>query len=274
MQFRPFHILETSLTADGILVRLSLPHDTPLFSGHFPGQPILPGVGILAMVETALEAGSSVGGGDSTITGYRRVKFRQLISSAGEFTIKLLPADKSGKMGFSVLHSGSEAANGYLLTGPLPRVSFPALQELEHPVFPPLLETLIPHRRPMRIVDELTRVENDLSVSATTVRESWPLVDESGAYSVLLLEVIAQTASALIGWEGRHDDGEPGKGYLVGVRQASLPVTRVPMGTSLTCRVETQMKRDNYAVFKGQVSTAADGNICEAEMQAFKPPEN
>lgn len=272
MQPRPFHIIGRSLTADGTLVRLSLPDDTLLFDGHFPGQPILPGVGILAMVETAFLAGTDSDADDSPITGYRRVKFRQLISTAGEFAIRLSSADHTGKLGFSVIHAGREAANGYLLTHPVAPAPLSPLQEPEHSVAPPPLVSLIPHRRPMRIVDELTRVENDLSTSTTTVRDSWPLVDESGAYSVLLLEVIAQTASALIGWEGRHDDDEPGKGYLVGVRQASLTLGRVPVGTTMTCRVETQMKRDNYAVFRGQV-TAAGGNICEAEMQAFKPPE-
>jgi 3-hydroxymyristoyl/3-hydroxydecanoyl-(acyl carrier protein) dehydratase len=46
------------------------------FSGHFPGNPILPGIAILAMVKEAILRGEREKGRNISVTGVRRIRFR------------------------------------------------------------------------------------------------------------------------------------------------------------------------------------------------------
>lgn len=47
------------------------------FSGHFPGEPILPGIAILSMVAEAFRRQASEKGGRIAIKGIRKVRFRR-----------------------------------------------------------------------------------------------------------------------------------------------------------------------------------------------------
>src|SRR5581483_3346026 len=52
-------------------VRIEVPADSPLFAGHFPGHPILPGIAHLSFVEQAL---------GSPITAARSVRLRRPVT--------------------------------------------------------------------------------------------------------------------------------------------------------------------------------------------------
>lgn len=59
-----------------------IPDDSPFFSGHFPGNPMVPGIALLALVRLALAP-------ERTVTGFRRVKFRQSRHRGGAFTVSV-----------------------------------------------------------------------------------------------------------------------------------------------------------------------------------------
>jgi 3-hydroxymyristoyl/3-hydroxydecanoyl-(acyl carrier protein) dehydratase len=61
------------VTAEG-----SVPPDSPWFSGHFPHDPILPGIAQLSMVFDAIRR-SAPDGTEVQFTGVRRVRFKQVI---------------------------------------------------------------------------------------------------------------------------------------------------------------------------------------------------
>ncbi len=60
--------------------------DSPWFTGHFPGDPILPGIAQLALVHAVV--GTVVPGGAS-ITGLRRVRFKQVLRPPMALAIRI-----------------------------------------------------------------------------------------------------------------------------------------------------------------------------------------
>ena len=53
---KPFmqKLTQLSCTADRITASACVPADSVWYAGHFPGNPILPGIAILALVEEAI----------------------------------------------------------------------------------------------------------------------------------------------------------------------------------------------------------------------------
>ncbi|MDR2861107.1 MAG: hypothetical protein LBV07_00945 [Syntrophobacterales bacterium] len=52
------------------------PQASPWFSGHFPGNPILPGIAILVMVKETILCGEGKKGKKVKITGMKKIRFR------------------------------------------------------------------------------------------------------------------------------------------------------------------------------------------------------
>ena len=65
---------------------VSAPADSPLFDGHFPGDPVLPGIGQLAMVADIL---GRLTGKQCSVTKLRRVKFRRKIERDEQLAITI-----------------------------------------------------------------------------------------------------------------------------------------------------------------------------------------
>jgi len=59
-----------------ISLDITVPPDSNWFSGHFPGEPVLPGIAQLGMV---FDAVNRAGGQKFRITGVRRVRFKQIV---------------------------------------------------------------------------------------------------------------------------------------------------------------------------------------------------
>lgn len=132
------------------------------------------------------------------------------------------------------------------------------------------IEELIPHRGRMRLVQTLTHAaEGELS-ARSEVLASWPLCDGERVPALVLVELIAQAAATLIGWERRGAERMGGRGLLVGVRKAALHVDEVAVGEALEVDVRTVRKVEAYAVFDGVVRSRSAA-IVEATIQAFRP---
>jgi len=71
------------ITAD-----IRVPPDSPWFCGHFPGEPILPGVAQLGMV---FEAINQFGDRNLTISTISRVRFKQMIRPNEQLRIIATP---------------------------------------------------------------------------------------------------------------------------------------------------------------------------------------
>jgi 3-hydroxyacyl-[acyl-carrier-protein] dehydratase len=78
--------------AGGLVAEAAAAPDSPWFSGHFPGEPILPGIAQLSMVLETLRAAA---GGKMRITGLRRVRFKQAVRPGERLKIHVQPNGKS-----------------------------------------------------------------------------------------------------------------------------------------------------------------------------------
>lgn len=93
-----------------VVLNLSIAADHPTFAGHFPGQPLLPGVSLLAEV---IEAALSQPNLASQITGTPRisaVKFLAPVRPGAQLTVQLEPGARG--LRFEVREGERLAASG------------------------------------------------------------------------------------------------------------------------------------------------------------------
>jgi len=134
------------------------------------------------------------------------------------------------------------------------------------------IERLIPHRLPMRLVETVTHVEYSNVETAAVVRDTWPTIRDGRAQTLILIELIAQTAAVLQGWRERNEEkGGGGGGLLVGIPEARPQAMTIPVGTPLVCTVHVSHGTQNYLSFTGQVA-GTDGVLwLTGSIQAYRP---
>jgi 3-hydroxymyristoyl/3-hydroxydecanoyl-(acyl carrier protein) dehydratase len=101
-------------TPGELLARASAEPASPWFSGHFPGEPILPGI---AQIQMVLETIQQAEKRDVCIAGLKRVRFRQVIQPRDEIAIRVLPREnEAGSYSFQVQVGEEVACSGILIT--------------------------------------------------------------------------------------------------------------------------------------------------------------
>jgi predicted hotdog family 3-hydroxylacyl-ACP dehydratase len=124
------------------------------------------------------------------------------------------------------------------------------------------IESLIPHRDRIKLINEVLEITPESAVTGATVSSSWPLCDGQSVNSLVLVETVAQTA-ALIEGHKRGKEGKAGvKGWLVGIKNATFYVERVDLNTKLVISVKSMYSFDQYGVVEGIVKE--DENIIAA----------
>ena len=95
--------------------QVSIPAESPWFEGHFPGDPLLPGIAQLHMVMEAIRATLNEA---VCLTGLKRVRFKRIIRPEETIDIAVDPVeDKPGMYRFQLLIEGEIACSGIMLTG-------------------------------------------------------------------------------------------------------------------------------------------------------------
>jgi predicted hotdog family 3-hydroxylacyl-ACP dehydratase len=128
----------------------------------------------------------------------------------------------------------------------------------------------IPHRPPMQLVDEFVSGDEKSGLVRTTIKADWPLIEDGLADPMVLIEVVAQAAASLVGYQKRHEEREGGRGWLVGIRRTELTTRDLPVGTALEVTVTIDYEVDTYAVFDGTVR-AEQELLAQVQIQTFKP---
>lgn len=130
------------------------------------------------------------------------------------------------------------------------------------PLLPVAAEELIPHRRPMRLVDQLLEVTGKNASVVALVRHDSPLVDASGQLEmVAFAELIAQSYAALKGYLDRMEDKPPRRGFLVGIKNLVCRKT-VRVGDSLRIEIRTLAELGDFAVAEGEVWAEEEQVAC------------
>jgi 3-hydroxymyristoyl/3-hydroxydecanoyl-(acyl carrier protein) dehydratase len=211
--------------------RIVVPTAGPLFDGHFPGMPILPGVAELIMV-----AGALAPTGPSVLTGVRHVRFRALVRPGDELDL-VVP---EGSTRFELRRDQEPIARGELEFDGQGTLEAEEVTGAARPVRDaPPMDALIPHRPPMRLVEEFLSEAEDGATCVARIVEGCGFAQGTAAPAIATLEAAAQTAAA---WEALRrsraaSGGEPRIGYLVSVRDVVLDRATVPVDTALHATV-------------------------------------
>jgi 3-hydroxyacyl-[acyl-carrier-protein] dehydratase len=81
-----------NITANAVV-----PADSPWFSGHFPGQPILPGIAELSMILDLLKKNHNITGNKNNliILSLKKVRFKILVKPEELLEIKVIQIENS-----------------------------------------------------------------------------------------------------------------------------------------------------------------------------------
>ncbi len=115
------------------------------------------------------------------------------------------------------------------------------------------IEQLIPHRDRMKLIDEIIESDNEKAVTKSLVTNKWPLFKETYVDSIIIIELIAQTASVCIGYKElkKEDCKLGGKGWLVGIKNASFFLHKIPLNSRIITCSTINFNFDNYTQILG-----------------------
>lgn len=133
------------------------------------------------------------------------------------------------------------------------------------------IDTLVPQRRPLRLIDEVIAITGQNATTVATVTPAWPTVANGAAHVVVLIELVAQTAAAIGGYKAMMDptDGRAKKGMLVGIKQATFAIDTIPLDTQITTWAETRVLLENFKEITGVVKIG-DRIIAEMTLQGVQ----
>ena len=122
------------------------------------------------------------------------------------------------------------------------------------------LESLLPHRNQMLLVDEVLDVNDNMAVTSATVSEDWPLFDGRAVDALILIEVVAQTAGVNNGWVRikKHGPDSEKKGWLVGIKQSRFFVDAMALNDRIITRTENQFEFEGYRQIFGTARVGSD----------------
>jgi predicted hotdog family 3-hydroxylacyl-ACP dehydratase len=131
------------------------------------------------------------------------------------------------------------------------------------------IESLIPHREPIRIITDVIELKDNSGIAAAVVNERWPLCDGQAVHSLILVEAIAQTAALVEGYKRKKEGKDSAKGWLVGIKSAEFKKDFIPLGTRITVVVRSLYALDEYGVIEGEVKSG-DDILLTAILQAIR----
>ena len=238
------------LTAEetGRRFRVEIPPASPLFAGHFPNHPILPGVAHLALVERAL---------GQSLAAVRSLKLRRPVGPGDVLELSLGEPEADYTVRFE-LRRGGEAVSAGSVRGGSREENADVEDDSEAAAFPPI-ETLLPHALPARLVRGIAEISTEGITVVAEVPPGHPLVVDGLAPALLGIEAAAQAAAVL---EALQRTGDPGPriGYLVGVRNARL-AGALPAGRPFRVAARFQGGAPPLSIYEIDVGNARVGTI-------------
>jgi 3-hydroxyacyl-[acyl-carrier-protein] dehydratase len=216
---------------------LVVPPSGPLYSGHFPGRPVLPGVGLLDLALRALAAA----GASPALREIAALRLRRLIAPGERLELEVKAFDSGGRARLEVRRAAEVVASGVVVLGePLPWAE-PAVPDRRprQPSAVPDLDDLLPHRPPMRFVEGIETETDGGVVCSVRVPKKSAFTERGSAPALVALEMAAQSAAAFEALVRFRKGGDAGTrvGYLVGARDVRFARARVPAGVTLFAAV-------------------------------------
>ena len=134
----------------------------------------------------------------------------------------------------------------------------------------PAIETLIPHRGPMRLVEQVIEIGGDTIVAAALVPVAGPFVPDDGdPPGYLVIEMMAQSISAWDGWQRRQQGGAPEIGFLLGTRRFRCDRPTLAPGTRLRIAARLVFRDREMACFECQVWDGGPEAFAQATLNVY-----
>lgn len=220
--------------------------DAGLFTGHFPGRPILPGIAHLAFVQRELGA---------PLAAVRSLKLRKPVLPEEPLDLTLGDPDGEGWVRFEIRRAG-EIVSGGSVKGEEGREGMPALPEITVLDLP----ILLPHAPPARLVTGVVEVREDGIVCIAEVSPDHPLAEGDRFPAFLGIEAAAQAAAVLEALERREDAG-PRIGYLVGIREARFSVPHLPTSRPFQVSARLQGSAPPLSIYEIAAAGVVAGTV-------------
>lgn len=242
-----FRLSETGADEGGRRFAVEVPVTSPLFEGHFPGHPILPGVAQLAMVERVL----------GPLAGARNVKLRRPVVPGDRLELRVAGPREDGAARFELSQDGETAGNGIVL---------PSQGTLEIDLLPAregedLAADLLPHAPPARLIRSVLETSQDAIVCTAAVPPDHPLVVNGRFPAFLGIEAAAQAAAVLEALARRDQEPGPRIGYLVGIREARFAAATLPAGRTFEVTAHLQGGAYPLSIYEVTAAGAVTGVV-------------
>ena len=229
--------------AAGGRLPLAVPAGGTLFAGHFPGRPILPGVGLLDLALRALAAVGAPAGLREVVS----LRLRRPVGPGEELEVAVTALEGEGRARFEVRRDGVAVAVAAVVLGE------PVAAAIEGGAAPSLaaaagpagsvrgaadLDALLPHRPPMRFLTAVEEERDGGVVCAASVPEGSAFDEGGWAPALVAVEMAAQAAAAGEALGRRRAGGGGARlGYLVGARGVRFSRARVAVAATFRASV-------------------------------------
>lgn len=111
-QIAGLSLITSRITAEGVSLRFVAAPSCGYFDGHFPGEPVLPGI---AQLDLALQAARQLIGPDVALGGLRGLRLRLPIHPDDEFEVSLVRTVASHIVRLEIRVAEGVATAGVLL---------------------------------------------------------------------------------------------------------------------------------------------------------------
>jgi predicted hotdog family 3-hydroxylacyl-ACP dehydratase len=222
----PPELWEVEVAGPRLSASARVPADLPHFAGHFPGEPLLPGV---VQLEWALALASERLGLGGAPCALEALKFREPLRPGQAFELRL--EARSG-LRFELESEGRGIASGRVRCDPAPAQHAP--EPLPEPS-PGDLPLRLPHAGAMRCIERVLAHDGPSTLCRAAVPAASPFCTGGVAPAWLALELLAQGMAA----QGGVIAADAGlRGMLVGARRVELRTRGFAAGEALWVHVQ------------------------------------
>ena len=110
----PFRVVDERTDGNAVVFTVVVPEDCPFFEGHFPGRPILPAIGQLAMLTGLVRR---VTGSTVSLTGVDGLRFSRTVLPGDRVEVRLEAPRAGGTARFEIRRDEAPVSRGTLLFG-------------------------------------------------------------------------------------------------------------------------------------------------------------
>lgn len=137
------------------------------------------------------------------------------------------------------------------------------------------LDTWLPHRLPMRFIDELVEIDEEHAECRCDCKKADRLElfkDENGIIpNVFLIEMMAQAIGVWAGYYRKDDMELSDVGFLLSVRGAEVLVDKTPSNEVLTIKIQKIIQDKNLASFDGSVLSERGEPLAYGKITVYQP---